>query len=323
VPGPQLLHDHPDFPGLIRIVASKRGVAESLVEKDYWVTHVLWGLKDSGIHVSFKGGTSLSKGFDLLQRFSEDLDVKLEAEGLPAVSSWRSQGVTATAERKAFFLALQSRLTVQGAELAEMPEHRDSHSRTAVFKVMYPRRSGGALPGGMRPFVQLEVGSARVTPGEGRPITSWIHEHVHDAHPERASEFLDNRPGDIHCVSPRVTLLEKIEAIGRRFSREEDAASFVRHYEDIIHILDSPVGRDGRDYGALLSEMRRTKDIRKWPGPDHAAWSPDKAPARWREVVEAWERIGPIFWGDRVSLAACGARIQDFLGAIESDRTEG
>lgn len=65
-----LLHDHPDFEGLLSLVASERGMDPVLVEKDYWIMHCLWGLQQQGFHFELKGGTSLSKGFGVIHRFS-------------------------------------------------------------------------------------------------------------------------------------------------------------------------------------------------------------------------------------------------------------
>jgi len=48
-----------------------------MVEKDYWICHALWALEGSGAEFWFKGGTSLAKGFRLIPRFSEDLDLVL------------------------------------------------------------------------------------------------------------------------------------------------------------------------------------------------------------------------------------------------------
>ena len=42
------VHEDPDFDGLVRIAADKRRLSSSLVEKDYWVTHTLWSLLESG-----------------------------------------------------------------------------------------------------------------------------------------------------------------------------------------------------------------------------------------------------------------------------------
>ncbi len=87
VPGRGFLHDDPEFGDALAIVADQRGLSEPLVEKDYWITHTLWALAEAKLTVSLKGGTSLSKGFGLIQRFSEDLDVKIESPELPPVPS--------------------------------------------------------------------------------------------------------------------------------------------------------------------------------------------------------------------------------------------
>jgi hypothetical protein len=54
-----LLHEHNEFPDLIRIVADKQLIDPVIVEKDYWMMHVLWGLQQQGFQFSLKGGTSL------------------------------------------------------------------------------------------------------------------------------------------------------------------------------------------------------------------------------------------------------------------------
>jgi len=64
------LHNHQDFAALLRIVEEETGIAVGLVEKDYWIMHVLYGLKKQGFTFELKGGTSLSKGYGLIDRFS-------------------------------------------------------------------------------------------------------------------------------------------------------------------------------------------------------------------------------------------------------------
>jgi predicted nucleotidyltransferase component of viral defense system len=91
------VHDDPEFDDLLRIVAEGRGLAVGLVEKDYWVTHVLWSLHELRLEVWFKGGTSLSKGFGLIERFSEDLDLKLEPGSAARTSRSSSRSSTSAA----------------------------------------------------------------------------------------------------------------------------------------------------------------------------------------------------------------------------------
>ena len=52
------VHEDVEFDELLRIVATKRDLSLALVEKDYWVTHVLWAIHAQGFEVWFKGCTS-------------------------------------------------------------------------------------------------------------------------------------------------------------------------------------------------------------------------------------------------------------------------
>ena len=70
-----------DLKAIIRNASDKMGISESVIEKDYWVCFILNYLfskckwKES---FTFKGGTSLSKCFELIKRFSEDIDLILD-----------------------------------------------------------------------------------------------------------------------------------------------------------------------------------------------------------------------------------------------------
>jgi predicted nucleotidyltransferase component of viral defense system len=72
------LHNHPQFADLIRIVAEENGIDPALVGKDYWIMHCLYGLQQLGLTFQLKGGTSLSKGRQIINRFSEDIDTLIE-----------------------------------------------------------------------------------------------------------------------------------------------------------------------------------------------------------------------------------------------------
>jgi len=312
-----LVHEHQEFDSLLIIVADRVGVPVALVEKDYWVTHALWALERAGFQVSFKGGTSLSKGYGLIERFSEDLDLKIEAPDLPPVPSWTSEGARACNARAAFFGDLEARLEVPGATVEELVPLRDRSWRTAVFAVRYSSSFSGRLPPAMRPFVQLEIGSARVTPGEERRLSSWVHDHLDTSAGDLDTEFADNRPQHVHCVDPSVTLLEKIEAIARRFRRDPFVpADFIRHYEDVARIVASRAVLPEAELRALLDEMREARDISDWPSQDHAAFDPRADEQRWAAVEQAWRAIGPLFWGDRIPLDGCASSIRDLLARL-------
>ena len=62
------IHDHKDFAALINILAEEKKIEPGLIETDYWIMHVLFGLKKQAFHFELKGGTSLSKGFKIIDR---------------------------------------------------------------------------------------------------------------------------------------------------------------------------------------------------------------------------------------------------------------
>jgi predicted nucleotidyltransferase component of viral defense system len=77
------LHKNMDaFRDAIRVAGDHFDIREIFVEKDYWVTFILGRLSQSASRdkVVFKGGTSLSKVFKLIARFSEDIDLAIIKE---------------------------------------------------------------------------------------------------------------------------------------------------------------------------------------------------------------------------------------------------
>jgi len=80
-------HTSSDFSDALRAAADHFNLRPVFIEKDYWVTFVLKNLSDSALSadVVFKGGTSLSKAYQCIERFSEDIDLALiKTDGLSA-----------------------------------------------------------------------------------------------------------------------------------------------------------------------------------------------------------------------------------------------
>lgn len=306
------LHREPDFFDLVQLVAIDRQLPPALVEKDYWVSFCLGELIRQGWSVSFKGGTSLSKGYGIIKRFSEDLDLKLEppqTRGNAAAINWKSQGQRATVYRRAYFDKLVQALHFPDCQVVE--ELRDDRNRSVHVRVEYPSTSDD-LPAPLKSGVLLEVGHARVTPSEARAIDSWVAQRARAAGLEASAEL---QPTLVDCVLPSVTLLEKLDAVARAYDNpDRSAASFVRHYEDVAAIIRYL--HEGGDWSALrlrslYEVMLNAKDVRQLDF-DAAAFVLPKS-ERSTELESAWHEAASLHWGERVSLPEVAELIREFV----------
>jgi hypothetical protein len=314
------VHQDKDFEQLLAIVARDTGISEALIEKDYWVTHTLWALHETGLDIWFKGGTSLSKGFGLIQRFSEDLDMMILpgiVAGLPEVTNWTSTNKGPVAQRQIFYDALTSALVVPDVRVERDDSRIDKRARGADYLGHYPGIRQKQLAPAMSPFVRLEVGHARVVPHVEMTLSSFVHDYL-DAQ-GMLSHYEENRPRFVRCVHPLMTLFEKLDALARRYERDEiEADSFVRHYEDAARIIGAVNALPEIEMTILelAQDMLVKKDMRALPRPDGPALRLDDVDKR--AIVErAWAKIAPMFWGERIALDEACSTIRSWLAQQE------
>ena len=102
------LRNHPEFQQLLRAVEHEKGIDSSLIEKDYWIMHVLYGLQQGSFDFELKGGTSLSKGeikgstpfLIAIWGHNSKLIVERGRGKRSEVRSWRSEGGSQKVEKK-------------------------------------------------------------------------------------------------------------------------------------------------------------------------------------------------------------------------------
>jgi hypothetical protein len=313
------VHDAPEFAALLDQVSDHVDVAPALVEKDYWITHSLWALHETKLAIWFRGGTSLSKGFGIIERFSEDLDLMIERGGvttLPGVTNWASTNKRPTAQRRAFYDALPAALAIPGVSVELDAQRQDKYARAADYIGRYPGAQVTGMPTAMSPFVRFEVGRARVVPFALMPLTSFVHDHL--ARLGLSDDYVDNRPRTVRCVHPVVTLLEKLDALSRRYNRDlVEADAFVRHYEDAARIIEAldrlpPIETSAL---ALAEDMHAEKGIAALPSADDPSLVLD-VPEKRASVERAYAKIAPMFWGPRIRLDDACATIREWVGAL-------
>ena len=318
-------HEQPGFDAFLTEVARQQGLPRSQVEKDYWITHILWALHASGLEVWFKGGTCLSKGYGIIERFSEDLDLKLESgtmSGLPPTPNWRGEKDSHIHKREEWFRAVAARLSIPDCAVALDPELEDGRWRSAVYEVSYPGMFLGELDQEIRPWIRLEVGSARVTPCMERAVTSWVHQELEH---RGLSQQLRNNQGRVRCIHPMVTLWEKLDAIVRRWEREElPTGAFVRHYEDAARIIHALPGLPSllQAPAQLLDEMLEARQIRRPFRTDEPPFCLPDHP-RTEELRRSWNSINGLFWARRIPLEQTCVMIRGWLETVRTGRGSG
>src|SRR6266446_2006382 len=225
----EYLHNHPQFADLIRIVADEKGVDPALVEKDHWIMHCLYGLQRSGFQFELKGGTSLSKGFQIIDRFSEDIDIRIEPPADQDVKTGRNHLKGAhIRSRKNFYDWLAKTIKINGIIRVERDTGFDNKDFfSAGIRLYY---EGIAAPiEDLRDGVLLEAGFANVTPNTAMDMSSWAFDHAADK-----VDIIDNRAKAVACYDPGYTLVEKQQTSG------ELPSDFMRHYYDVYCLLRRP-----------------------------------------------------------------------------------
>lgn len=245
-----MLHQRNDFADLLVIVGERLSMNPSLVEKDYWVTEALRIVADSHAEgVVFKGGTSLSKAWGLIKRFSEDVDLLIRQD--------ETTGGTG-GSRDRYMKEIEAVVgELEGLEYVADGSRADRGvSRTSVFT--YEPHT--ALLEGLRPTIILEMGiRGGAHPTEVRPLRSLFSTAITPS--ELEDETLE--PFDMTVLHPRRTVVEKLFAIHAACElwHEGRVAAIQRqgrHLYDIHFLLgDDEVAAylGGEEYLALLPEI--------------------------------------------------------------------
>ena len=234
----EFLHERRDFDQLLAVVANDRGLDPMLVEKDYWIMHGLWGLQAQGFVFELKGGTSLSKGFGVIHRFSEDIDIRIEPPVDMDVKTGRNQDKPAhIASRLAYYDELAKRISIPGIESVERDTFFDDEKmRSAGIRLSYSPRT--AALEGLKDGVLLELGFDDTAPNRPVTISSWALDFALS----KGVQVFDNRAVDVPCYAPTHTFVEKLQTISTKYRRLAEAkefpANFLRHYYDVYCLLD-------------------------------------------------------------------------------------
>lgn len=233
------LHEHKDFPDLLRIIEDQTGILAGLVEKDYWIMHALYGLKNQGYKFQLKGGTSLSKGFNLIDRFSEDIDIHIDPPAALCINeNPRNNSEKNIQKKKEYYDTLANEIKIDGIFAVERDIEFDDEKKynSGGIRLHYERKMKRVK--GAKEGILLEAGYDTVAPNKPLTISSWAYETAANA-PE--VEIIDNRAVDILCYDHRYTFVEKLQTIAAKFRKEMTtdvvATNYMRQYYDVYALL--------------------------------------------------------------------------------------
>lgn len=233
------IHNDRDFGDLLAIVSSNLGVDITLVEKDYWIMHALYSLKQQNIEFELKGGTSLSKGYGLIHRFSEDIDIHIRTNFGLAIEGKEDKRSVIDA-RKQFYDVLANNIIIDGIVQVERDYEFDDllKYRSGGIRLYYKTRT--PILDGLKEGILLEAGFDTITPNSLLNISSWVWEHLVSIHIH--SQYKNNTALAVPCYHPGFTLIEKLQTIIRKFRNmdkgsESTEKNFMRQYYDVYCLL--------------------------------------------------------------------------------------
>ena len=257
-----------DKKALFHNTAAKMGMTDAIIEKDFWVCFMLDYLfhrSDWKNSIAFKGGTSLSKSYGLIDRFSEDIDLILDWRvlGYEKDEPWIERSNTkqdvfnkeANAKTEIFL-----KNEFMPAVISDLQRELDCNincyienddPQTVVFA--YNRSFDDAS---ILPVIRLEIGAlAAWTPASEKTIMSYAAEQYGRLFKRPSTEIL--------TVLPKRTFWEKITILHREAYRPETSmvpVRYSRHYYDLYCMANSSVKEEAFADLDLLDKVVRFKD---------------------------------------------------------------
>ncbi len=318
---------------IIRQVQARKTLNLQIIEKDWWVTAVLralFSLPYAG-HISFKGGTNLSKCWNLINRMSEDADIAIDREFLgfggnlsKTQISDKLRRASCSFVREKLQYDLKTQLVAGGIRAEEFTVKVNITPVTTtdpeIIEIAY--RSVFQGNAYIRPKVIVEVsGRSMNEPVSPVMLRSFIDEVFPDAP-------FAGKPFEVRAVVPERTFLEKLFLLHEEFSKPVEqirTERMSRHIYDISQIMDTPIAeralKDESLYNSVIEHRRRFIGL---TGFDYSTLRPQTLsivpPA---DVMELWRRDyemmqESMIYGDSLPFDELIEKIRDLNDKINS-----
>lgn len=253
--------------------AAQLGMSKAIIEKDFWVCwslKQLFSLPSFGEQMIFKGGTSLSKAYDVIHRFSEDVDLSLDREQLGFVGDRDPEGPDLSGKKqKKLLQELQAaaEAAVGGQLLAEIQTAFNASleqeftlsvdpndAQTILFA--YPSLTESATDY-VQPIVRFEFGARGVQlPAEQIDIAPYMHQAFPD--------LLVNGQVGVKVLGVERTFWEKATILHMLFHQDATkplADRMSRHYYDMAQLIGHEAKGRALQSLDLLTQVAHHKSV--------------------------------------------------------------
>lgn len=310
---------------LFTITGTGHGLSSAIIEKDFWVCWTLkrvFSLPNPPAGLLFKGGTSLSKVFDVIDRFSEDIDLSFDRSALGFGGDKDPRQATSTTKRKQVLKELSEACrtviaqqflpqlidAMQGALQQEPGEAwnlsldgDDSNGETILFR--YPTQevaATGRQPAYIRPVVRLEMGArSDHWPAEEGAVTPYAAIEYPEVFREPSCQ--------VHALSPQRTFWEKATILHTWYHAPHHkplGPRQSRHYYDLMQLFQHDAGQAAIKDIELLHHVAKHKDT-FFP----AAWAKyqEATPGtlhllppqeRWKELEQDYRKMQEMIFSE-------------------------
>ena len=240
--------DREEKEAIFNAIATEKGMNPFAVEKDWWVSRTLEIIFQMPIakHLVFKGGTSLSKAWKLINRFSEDIDLAIDREFFEGFKGNLSKSKITKLRKEAgayttgtFFEELQEEFLRKGFTglVFKVIDAKDSDQDPRVLEIYYPNIIN-ADSEYILPRVQLEISCRSLRePFTVQSFGSLVDEFY------SGKEFVEPL-FEVPTVNAERTFLEKVFLLHEEFHRPADKMRvdrLSRHLYDIYHLTKAGV----------------------------------------------------------------------------------
>jgi hypothetical protein len=291
-----------------------------ILEKDFWVSWllgVLFTLPEVAPHLVFKGGTSLSKVFGVIDRFSEDIDLCLVPEFVGADAA-AFDALTSRGKRDAAVMAMQALCSTK-TQTVLMPAleaamssalgapnasswlrfELDADAKSPIVYFAYPSAQSGGFDY-LRREVKLELGTLTDQQPTGRYAVSPL---LADAFPQLFTGWACT----VTALELERTFWEKATILHAEFHRPEGSPTpsrYARHYFDTAKLLAHP---KAAKFLADQAQCQRVVDrksrvfARGWARYDlasHGSFRLTPAPQRQADLAQDYAAMRPMFMSE-------------------------